>query len=88
MLLEERKFDPIWSKLYSTWHLYRDEGDLLSLLLRLETEIRVYTPTELAEMLKRAGWGVESIYGDIRKLERFNPPCENLSLVARAIRTG
>ncbi len=88
VLLEERKFDPIWSKLYSKWYLYRDEGDGLSLVLRLETEIRVYTPTELAEMLRRSGWGAESVYGDIRKLERFNPPCAHLSLVARAIRTG
>ncbi|MCD6244102.1 MAG: class I SAM-dependent methyltransferase [Candidatus Korarchaeota archaeon] len=88
VLMEERKFDPIWSKLLSKWVIMRDDGEG-NLIKELEvlTEIRVYTSTELAEILKRTGWGVDSIYGDIRRMEKFLPPCVHLSLVAKAIQT-
>ncbi len=86
VLMEERKFDPLWSHLISKWILLRDDGEgNLTKELEVNTEMRVYTPTELAEILKRAGWGVDSIYGDIRRMEKFIPPCTHLSLVAKAI---
>lgn len=86
ILMEEMKFDPLWSKLASKWIILRDDGEgNLTKELEVNTEMRVYTPTELAEILKRTGWGVDSIYGDIRRMEKFMPPCTHLSLVARAI---
>ncbi len=89
VLMEERKFDPLWSRLTSKWIILRDDGEgNLTKELEVNTEMRVYTPTELAEILKRAGWGVDSIYGDIRRMEKFIPPCTHLSLVAKAIQTG
>ncbi len=86
VLMEEMRFDPLWSKLLSKWTLLRDDGEgNLTKELEVLTEIRIYTSTELAEILRRAGWGVDSIYGDIRRREKFSPPCPYLSLLARAI---
>ncbi|RDD52837.1 MAG: class I SAM-dependent methyltransferase [Candidatus Korarchaeota archaeon NZ13-K] len=88
VLMEEIRFDPLWSRLFSKWILLRDDGEG-NLMKELEvlTDMRIYTSTELAEILRRAGWGVDSIYGDIRKREKFSPPCPYLSLVAKAIQT-
>lgn len=86
VLMEEMRFDPLWSRLYSKWILLRDDGEgNLTKELEVNTDMRVYTSTELAEILKRAGWGVDSIYGDIRRREKFSPPCQYLSLIAKAI---
>lgn len=88
ILMEERKFDALWSKLASKWIVLRDDGRRnLTKELEVNTEMRIYTSTELAEILKRTGWGVDSIYGDIRRMEKFVPPCTYLSLVAKAIQT-
>ncbi|MCD6348862.1 MAG: class I SAM-dependent methyltransferase [Candidatus Korarchaeota archaeon] len=88
VLMEERKFNPLWSRLISKWIILRDDGEgNLTKELEVNTEMRVYTSTELAEILKRTGWGVDSIYGDIRRMEKFIPPCTHLSLVAKAIQT-
>lgn len=89
VLMEEMRFDPLWSRLYSKWILLRDDGEgNLTKELEVNTDMRVYTSTELAEILRRAGWGVDSIYGDIRRREKFSPPCQYLSLVAKAIQAA
>ncbi|ACB06998.1 class I SAM-dependent methyltransferase [Candidatus Korarchaeum cryptofilum] len=86
VLMEDMRFDPLWSRLLSKWILLRDDGEgNLTKELEVNTEMRIYTSTELAEILRRAGWGVDSIYGDIRKKEKFSPPCPYLSLIAKAI---
>ncbi len=85
LLLEKNFFNPLNSKMISDWMIYEDEGTILKKKLSITIEVRIYTVTELVNLLRQAGWGVDSIYGDLRRLQPFNPSTSRLNLVARAL---
>ena len=86
VVLQRDVFDPINSKLISDWTILEDEGAVMRKVINsISMEIRIYTVTEMSSILRRAGWGVDSVYGDLRKLQQFHPSRSYMNIVARAI---
>ncbi len=84
-LLEARSFDPLTSVLTSDWRVFREEGaGILREVGAVTMTIRIYTPTELADVLGRVGWEVEALYGDLRRMAPYDPG-SRMTLVARAV---
>jgi ubiquinone/menaquinone biosynthesis C-methylase UbiE len=64
-LLEESRFDPVESVMENTVLYLRDEGEPQE----WPYELRIYTPTELVEMARAAGFGEIACYGGFEREE-------------------
>jgi ubiquinone/menaquinone biosynthesis C-methylase UbiE len=82
VLVEERKWDVLTSKLRTTWSFYAKNGDNLRLIDRIMFDIYVYSVSELASMLREAGWETVATYGNLATGQLFSPWTE-LNLVAK-----
>ena len=86
LILEDMEFDPVRSVLSTRMYLLLDEGaGYVRRAGEVYSEMRIYTPTELGEIMERTGWSLESVYGDVKRLEKFDPARSPLTMVARAV---
>jgi SAM-dependent methyltransferase len=83
IMLENRRYDPIKSKLNTTWAFYRKKNDDLEFIDKLEFELHVYSLNELSVLLDKAGWQVTASYGSLETLQTMTP-LTSLNLVAKA----
>lgn len=81
MLLEGSTYDPITSEQRATWGFYRKDGKDLEYIDELEYRVHVYSPSELASLLREAGWRAEALYGDVSTLQPISP-FTSMNLVA------
>lgn len=71
---EKPSYDPLTAVLKPTWTFYRCKGKNLECLIKATFCLRLYSVSEIVEMVGQAGWEPEAVYGDIYDLEkRFEP---------------
>ena len=87
VLVEETSWDALTSKLRTTWSFYAKNGNDLKFIDRIVFNIYVYSVSELASMLREAGWETVATYGNLATRQPFSPWTE-LNLVAKTINTG
>ncbi|MEM4610957.1 MAG: methyltransferase domain-containing protein [Thermoproteota archaeon] len=85
VLVEETRWDANTSRLRTTWSFYAKNGDNLKFIDRITFEIYIYSLSELASMLKEAGWETVATYGNLATRQPFTPWTE-LNLVAKTIK--
>jgi 2-polyprenyl-3-methyl-5-hydroxy-6-metoxy-1,4-benzoquinol methylase len=63
IILEERKFDPLNSRNYSTWTFLKrgDEGSYI-LEKKVDIDHRIWSPHELAYLYSKTGWEFRKFY--------------------------
>ncbi|MGB9717398.1 MAG: class I SAM-dependent methyltransferase [Thermoproteota archaeon] len=86
VLVEEARWDALTSRLRTTWSFYVKNGDDLRFIDRIVFDIYVYSVSELASMLREAGWETVATYGNLATRQQFSPWTE-LNLVAKTINT-
>lgn len=75
-------FDPISGRLRDTWRFYEKRGLDLKYLGEADVDLRVYTATEVIEMLEEAGWSFEAAYSSLSDLTPYELKAP-LNIVAR-----
>ena len=83
LLLEDRKYDPITSRLNTSWTFYNKRGRNLEFIDRVEYELHIYSLSELSSLLRKAGWKTIATYGNLLTLQPMSP-LTSLNLVAKA----
>jgi len=83
LLLEDRKYDPITSRLNTSWTFYSKRGRNLEFIDRVEYELHIYSLSELSSLLRKAGWKTIATYGNLSTLQPMSP-LTSLNLVAKA----
>lgn len=84
VLLERRKHDPIRSKMETSWAFYRKDGNDLKFLDRVEFHLQIYSPSELCNLLSKAGWETVAMYGNLLMLQPKSVS-SHLNIVAKAM---
>ena len=83
LLLEDRKYDSITSRLNTSWTFYSKRGRNLEFIDRVEYELHIYSLSELSSLLRKAGWKTIATYGNLSTLQPMSP-LTSLNLVAKA----
>jgi len=87
VMLENRKYNPITAHDNTSWIFYKRQGENLEFVDRVDLDHHVYSPSELASLLKKAGWEPVALYGSLVTLQPFTP-MTSLNIVARAVNRG
>jgi len=82
-VLENRKYDQATSHMSSSWAFYSRRGEDLIFIDRMQIEHHIYSLSELASILGRAGWTVVAFYGSLSTLQPMSP-LTSLNIIARA----
>ncbi len=83
VLLEDREYDPIKSRIKASWIFYRRKKKDLEYVDKVEFELHVYGLSELSSLLEKAGWDVTASYGNLSTRESMTA-FTSLNLVAKA----
>jgi len=83
VVLENRKYDPTTSRMSASWTFYNKRGEDLEFIDRVEIENHIYSLSELASLLRKAGWESVAFYGKLSTLQPMSP-LTSLNIVARA----
>jgi SAM-dependent methyltransferase len=83
ILLENREYDPISSKINTAWTFYRKRGRDLEFLDTAEFELHVYSFSELCSLLRKTGWEPVASYTSLKTLQPMNP-LGHMNVVAKA----
>jgi ubiquinone/menaquinone biosynthesis C-methylase UbiE len=83
VMLENRKYDPITSQANSSWIFYSKRKKDLKFLDRVEIQHHVYSLSELASLLRKAGWETVATYGSLATLQPMSS-LTGLNIVAKA----
>jgi ubiquinone/menaquinone biosynthesis C-methylase UbiE len=84
VLLEHRKYDTISARVQTSWTFYNRRGQDLEYVDTMEFSNHIYSPSELASLLTKAGWETVAFYGNISTLQPMSP-LTALNLVAKAV---
>jgi SAM-dependent methyltransferase len=88
-LFEEWEYDSETSVSKSITNFWRVKSEKdLSLMLQLNTTLRLYSLHEIVKMLKAAGWKYLTSYDSILNLEPVNHQSRDMIVVARKERLG
>lgn len=83
LLMENRKYDPITAQMHNSWAFYRKHEEDLKFIDRVEIKHHIYSLSELASLLKKAGWETVAYYGSLATLQPMTS-LSSLNLVAKA----
>jgi len=83
VMLENRKYDPTTSQMSTSWAFYEKHGQDLRFIDRIDFNHHVYSPYELASLLRNAGWETAAFYGSLSTLQPLSP-LTSLNIVAKA----
>jgi 2-polyprenyl-3-methyl-5-hydroxy-6-metoxy-1,4-benzoquinol methylase len=83
VMLEDRKYDPITAQAKTSWIFYEKRGKNLEFIDQIDFENHVYSPSELAALLKKAGWETIAFYGSLSTQQPMSP-LTSLNIVAKA----
>nr|ADQ54414.1 methyltransferase type 11 [uncultured marine crenarchaeote E37-7F] len=84
VLLEEREFNQISSRLKSTWKYYTKEGENMRFLDSCIFNIRVYGVNEIVSILEKTGWKVMDVFGSLMTRRPFNI-LTVMNIIAKAV---
>lgn len=84
VLLDERRYDRKTSDMDNVWRFYRKSGASLHLIDTINYQLHVYSLSELAGSLRKAGWEVEEAYGSMQHREPMGPATA-MNVVAKAV---
>lgn len=73
VVLERREYDPLTSTIHGTQTYYVKRGKDLVYADKVDYQVHVYSLSELARLLERAGWRPVAYYGDIESLHPMTP---------------
>jgi 2-polyprenyl-3-methyl-5-hydroxy-6-metoxy-1,4-benzoquinol methylase len=83
VMLEDRNYNPINARANTSWIFYKRHGKNLQYIDRIDIDHHVYSPSELASLVKDAGWEPLVFYGNLAKLQPMTP-LTGLNIVAKA----
>jgi SAM-dependent methyltransferase len=83
VMLENRKYDPTTSQMNTSWAFYKKHGQDLKFIDSVDFELHIYSPHELASLLRKAGWETVAFYGRLSTLQSMSP-LTSLNIVAKA----
>lgn len=63
VIMEERKLDLESSRMFNVWRYYRQNGEDLLFLSKMEIDHRIYSLHELKKQFKNSGWKYITSYG-------------------------
>lgn len=84
VILENRKYEPITSQASTSWIFYNKRGQDLELIDRVNITHHVYSLSELAALLLKAGWKTVASYGNLSTLQPMSP-LTHMNIVAKAV---
>ena len=89
IILRKSWIDYLTTTFNSTWRFYEKNGNDLKYFDHFDFQARVYTPSELASLLKRAGWETIEVYSNIATQEPFTEQTiytgnRTMNLIAKA----
>ena len=84
VLLENRKYEPVTAQASTSWTLYNKRGRDLEFIDKVDIRHHVYSLSELASLLRRAGWETVASYGNLLTLQPMSP-LTYMNIVAKAI---
>jgi ubiquinone/menaquinone biosynthesis C-methylase UbiE len=84
VLLENRRYDPITSQISTSWIFYNKRGQDLEFIDKVDITHRVYSLSELASLLLKAGWDTVASYGNLATLQPMSP-LTHMNIVAKAV---
>ena len=86
--LQSRRWGADKSSVEADWGAFQVSGEKLSPLFAIHTEVRVYSPQEITELLEEAGWTVVDVHGSERSRnftrQEVSPDLMTMWIVARA----
>jgi ubiquinone/menaquinone biosynthesis C-methylase UbiE len=90
IIIEDAAMDFISSMFKATFRYYTKEGECLKYSDSFDYQARVYSVSELASLLKRAGWKITGVYENIETLQPFTNRAifkgnRSMSIVAKAV---
>jgi len=87
VMLEDRKYNSISARVDTSWIFYERQGENLEFIDRVDFDHHIYSPSELAVILRRAGWEPVAFYGSLVTLQPLTP-LTSLNIVAKAVNVG
>ncbi|MEM1564619.1 MAG: class I SAM-dependent methyltransferase [Candidatus Bathyarchaeia archaeon] len=84
VILENRSYDPQKAQISTTWAFYKKQGNDLKYIDKVNYQLRVYSLSELVELLEKAGWQTVANYGNLATLQPATP-LTSLNIVAKAV---
>ena len=83
VMLQDRKYNPITAQADTSWTFYKRRGKNLHYIDRIDHCLHIYSPQELASLVRDAGWEPLAFYGNLATLHPMTP-LTGLNMVAKA----
>jgi len=89
-ILRNSWIDYLTTTFNSKWQFFKKNGNDLEYFDHFDFQARVYTPSELSSLLKRAGWEAVAVYSNIATQEPFTEQTiykgnRSMNLIAKAV---
>lgn len=85
VVLDSYTFDVSTSREKGSWRFFLKVGKALKYAGEFPTDIRVYSPHEVASILRRTGWRLEGLYDSLVTRGAFSSETPSYALVAEAV---